>query len=140
MTVKSSWHVKVSYRLTVNKDGTKLTELPISRLDQFDVFRQHSESKHKHGECLLSPELAVRDGERFQTGVGVGGWLLDTSALTSNLQRCDHRHLTWPLAVVSGQVGFATEWQSTCGETRGLSSTLSEPQTNKQIQRISELL
>lgn len=61
MTVKSSWRVKVSYRLTVNKDGIKLAELPISRLDQFDVFRQHGECKHKHGKCLLSPELAYEE-------------------------------------------------------------------------------
>lgn len=64
MTVKSSWRVKVSYRPTVNKDGTKLAELPISRLDQFEVFRQHGESKHKLGKCLLSPELAHESIQR----------------------------------------------------------------------------
>lgn len=68
MTVKSSWRVKVSYRLAVNKDGTKLAELPISRLDQFDAFRQQGESKHKHGKCLLSPELARGSFQRRGEG------------------------------------------------------------------------
>lgn len=75
------------------KDGTKPTELPVSRLDRFDICEQQGEAKHKHGKSLLRPELVCEDQRELpEKGRDC---LPNAPALISNLPRCGCKHLAW---------------------------------------------
>lgn len=86
MTVKSSWRVKVSYRLTVNKDGTKLAELPISLSGPIWCLQTTWWIQAQTRQVPSEPRTGMWGAESFQISREGDGcqWLLDTSALISN--------------------------------------------------------